>query len=323
LSSAALRPPLSPPDHTLGVEVPASAANLGPGFDAFAVALDIRLAAWVDDRGPRRVVCSGEGARELPTDERNLVWRAFSEFCRHAGVALPDCSIVTRNAIPLERGLGSSAAAAVAGVALGRAATGARVPDQDLIDIVARVEGHADNAAAAVMGGLVVCDGVRARRLEPSASLLPVVFVPTDRQSTTVSRAHLPESLSIADAAANAARAALVLAGLTGGIAWDPQVLFDVLHEPARFAAMPATADLVGRLRSAGVGACLSGSGPTVLAIVPAADLQFEASQTTTGRETAGDGVMRRVTTLAGEGWEVWTPGWDRAGAAVCPRPSS
>ena len=90
------------PEDVVGVEVPASAANLGPGFDAFAVALGLHLVAWTDDEGPRHVVCSGHGARELPGDERNLVWRAFTAFCRHAGVDVPAVSIVTRNAIPLD-----------------------------------------------------------------------------------------------------------------------------------------------------------------------------------------------------------------------------
>lgn len=300
-----MQPPSAHADQGIGVEVPASAANLGPGFDAFAIALGMHLVAWTDEAGPRRVVCSGEGSEELPDDDRNMVWRALTTFCRHAGVDVPDVTIVTRNAIPLERGLGSSAAAAVAGVSLGRVLTGVRATDQDLIDLVTAVEGHADNAAAAVMGGLVVCDGQRARRLEPSRSLHPLVFVPTDRQSTSASRAKLPATLPIADAAANGARAALVLAGLSGSIAWDPTVLFDVLHEPARFVAQPRTAALVQRLRTGGIGACLSGSGPTVLALLA-------------GPAPAAERV-RELAEMAGEMWRVVAPGWDRAGAAVCP----
>ena len=294
-----------PDADAVGVEVPGSSANLGPGFDAFAAALGIHLVAWTSEAGPDHVICSGEGAAELPRDDRNMVWRAFVAFCTVADVPVPDVSIVTRNAIPLERGLGSSAAAAVAGVSLARALTGARAADQDLIDLVAAVEGHADNAAAAVMGGLVVCEGPRARRLEPSRSLHPLTFVPTNRQSTSESRARLPETVSIAEAAANGARAALVLAGLSGATAWDPSVLFDVLHEPARFAAMPETATLVTRLRADGIGACLSGSGPTVLALFPGA--------------APDDNSLARLEELAGPGWTVTAPGWDRAGAVVCP----
>jgi homoserine kinase len=291
------------PPEVIGVQVPASAANLGPGFDAFAVALGLHLVAWTADVGAQHVTSSGEGARELPTDDRNLVWRGFTAFCEESGVATPEVSIVTRNAIPLERGLGSSAAAAVAGVSLARAVTGVRMPHQELVDLVTAVEGHADNAAAAVMGGLVVCDGVRARRLEPSRSLQPVLCVPAARQSTTASRANLPTSLPVAEAAANGARAALVLAGLSGTMGWEPEVLHDVLHEPARFAAMPATGRLVHRLRGEGFGACLSGSGPTVLVIVPAAE----------------HAAVARITALAGAGWNVVAPGWDRGGTVSCP----
>lgn len=291
------------PEDVVGVEVPASAANLGPGFDAFAVALGLHLVAWTDDEGPRHVVCSGHGAEELPSDGRNLVWRAFTAFCRHADVDVPAVSIVTRNAIPLERGLGSSAAAAVAGAALARAVTGARAADNDLIALVAQVEGHADNAAAAVLGGLVVCEGGRSRRLEPTRSLHPVVFVPIDRQSTAASRAALPTTVPLSEAAANGARAALVLGGLAGAMAWEPAALRDVLHEPARMSAMPRTAELLGRLRAEGVGACLSGSGPSVLAVVPGPDA----------------GPLDDWRRLAGPGWDVVAPGWDRAGAAVCP----
>lgn len=294
------------PDERIGIEVPASAANIGPGFDAFAVALGLHLVAWTDDAGPRRVVCDGEGAQELPDDERNLVWRSFAAFCERAGVDVPDLSIVTRNAIPLERGLGSSAAAAVAGVCLARAATGVRAADADLIELAADLEGHADNAAAAVMGGVVVTEDGRARRLEPSRALAPVVFVPDGRQSTAASRATLPTTVPLAEAAASGARAALVLAGLTGGAAWDASVLRDVLHEPARLAAMPSTKVLVDRLRSAGIGACLSGSGPSVLAIADRSTPEVD-----------------ELTGLAGAGWRTLTPGWDRAGAAVCPPSAS
>lgn len=296
-------------EDIVGVEVPASAANLGPGFDAFAVALSLHLVAWTDDECPDRVVCSGEGAPELPSDDRNMVWRGFAAFCRQAGVDVPAVTIVTRNEIPLERGLGSSAAAAVAGVALGRAVTGAKAADQDLIDIVTALEGHADNAAAAVLGGLVVCDGQRARRLEPARSLHPVIFVPTHRQSTEASRANLPASVPTAEAAANGARAALVLAGLSGAIAWDPNTLFDVLHEPARFAAMPETAALVDRLRTRRLGACLSGSGPAVLAIVE-------------GQEPDAS-CLAALLQESGPGWRAEALEWDRAGAAVCPPSAS
>ena len=137
--------------------VPASSANLGPGFDALAVALDVQLEARTAPRGARRVVTSGHGAGELPDDESNLVWQSLAACCEHVGAPVPDCSLVVDNAIPLERGLGSSAAAAVAGLVLGRALAGAPLDDDELVDLATELEGHPDNAAAALLGGLVLC----------------------------------------------------------------------------------------------------------------------------------------------------------------------
>jgi homoserine kinase len=286
----------------VGVEVPASSANLGPGFDALAVALDLRLTAWTTARAEARVVTEGEGEAELPQDEGNLVWRALTAYCDWAGVPVPEASLRVRNPIPLARGLGSSAAAAVAGLALGRAVTGAGGGDRDLVRLAAELEGHADNAAAAMLGGLcVVVDG-QPVRLEPSEALRPVVCVPETRQSTQEARGLLPATVPLADAAANGARAALVLAGLSGAAAWRPEAMHDVLHEPPRLAAMTASGALVRQLRADGIGACLSGAGPTVLAIVGVRDL---------------DGV-ERIREFA-EGFAVHALGWDRAGAAVCP----
>lgn len=287
--------------EVVGVEVPASSANLGPGFDAFAVALDLRLTVWIADPGDVRVQAEGEGADELPTGGENLVWRAFAAYCDWAGVAVPDVSLRTRSAIPLERGLGSSAAAAVAGVALGRAATRGGGRDSDLVRLAAELEGHPDNAAAAVLGGLcVVVDGTP-RRLEPTDALRPVVCVPPARQSTEAARGLLPERVTLTDAAANGARAAVVLAGLSGGMAWEPTAMTDVLHEPARLAAMGETGALVAALREQGLGACLSGAGPSVLAIVRSRDADAEA----------------RVRAATPAGWAVHALRWDRAGAAV------
>jgi homoserine kinase len=291
------------PEDMVGVEVPASSANLGPGFDAFAVALDVKLVAWTCERDERRVLAEGEGAEELPSDEGNLIWRAFRAYCEWADVEVPDVSLRTRNDIPLERGMGSSSAAAVAGIALGRALTRGGGRDADLIDLAAGFEGHADNAAAAVLGGLcVVLDG-RARRLEPSEALRPVVCVPRARQSTEEARGLLPDSIPLAEAAANGARAAITLAGLAGAMAFDPVAMSDVLHEPARLGAMTSSGRLVADLREQGIGSCLSGAGPTVLAVVPAGD----------------DDVVEQVRSAAGDDFDVRPVRWDRTGASVCP----
>ena len=312
----------------VAVEVPASCANLGPGFDAFAVAVDLRLVAEATGRTDCRVLPEGEGAGEVPTGDDNLLWRALVASCDWFGAAVPDVSVRVRSAIPLERGLGSSAAAAVAGAALARALTGAGGRDEDLVDLVAALEGHADNAAAAVLGGLVaVVDGVP-RRLRPSAALRPVLCVPAARSSTAAARRLLPASVPLRDAAANGARAALVLAGLAGLVPWEPAVMRDALHEPPRLAAMAGSGALVAALRDAGIGACLSGAGPSVLAVVRAAAGGDATAEAAEAADVDGDiADVARVRTVVGDvaddGWRVVPAAWDVHGATARHRAPS
>lgn len=289
------------PDAALCVQVPATSANLGPGFDALAAALDVRMHVWTADRVERRVLVEDPGADELPSGDDNLVWRAFLAYCQWAGVAVPDLSLRTASHIPLERGMGSSAAAAVAGAVLARARTGGGGSDDELIGLVAELEGHADNAAAAMLGGVVLCLGGRSYRFPPAEYLRPVLCVPEMRLATSAARGLLPEMVPHADAAANGARTALVLAGLVGAATWEPGAMTDVLHEPARFAAIPASGHLVTVLRAQGVGACLSGAGPSVLAITALDD----------------DAALDAIRSAAGQGWEILPCHWDRAGASV------
>jgi homoserine kinase len=165
---------------------------------------------------PERVATSGEGADELASGDDNLVWRALVAFCGWSDLPVPDVGLWADNRVPLERGLGSSSAAIVAGLVLGRALTAAAVGDRDLVRLATELEGHPDNVAAALLGGLVVCATDPAgelvvRRVNPAPSLRPVVLVPTVRQATSGARAVLPETLSRADAAQQAARAGHVL----------------------------------------------------------------------------------------------------------------
>lgn len=294
------------------VAVPASSANLGPGFDALAVALGLELVATAVDPGAQRVLPEGEGAGEVPTDERNLVWRAFADWCRVAGAAVPEVSIRVANAIPLARGLGSSAAAAVAGAGLARAllgapstpGEGADASDRAVVELVADLEGHPDNAAAAVLGGVVLCTlGTAPVRLAPSGALSPVALVAEERFATEAARGLLPAEVPLAVAAANGARAAAVLAALTGQHPLRVDDLADELHEPPRLAAMPASGRLVRTLRAAGVPACLSGAGPSVLAIVGAGDTDRVA-------QAAGD---------AADGFTALALRWHLAGLRRLP----
>lgn len=283
------------------VRVPASSANLGPGFDVLAVALDLTLRVTAVPYDGRRVVASGEGAGDLEEGDTNLVWRAMVAFCAAHEVAVPDVTLRCDNQIPLERGLGSSAAAAVAGLALGRRLTGVSIGNHDLIDQATALEGHPDNAAAAVLGGLVVAGEGPARRFEPSRNLRPIVCIPTERSSTAIARALVPEQVPLPTMVRVARGTALVLAGLAGLAAWDPTSMRDAVHEPPRLAAVPGTRRLIEAVRADGLASCLSGAGPSALVVVPSDD------------GTAVD----RIAAVAGAGWRVVAADWDRAGARI------
>lgn len=284
----------------LQVRVPASSANLGPGFDILAVALDLPLQVRAEPYDGRRVVSSGEGAADLPGNDDNLIWRAVRMFCDAHGLPAPQVTIHCDSQIPVERGLGSSAAAAVAGVTLGSRLAGVTVTDQQRIELATSLEGHPDNAAAAVLGGLVVAGpNGDARRFEPARSLQPVICIPDQRASTTTARGLVPDEVALDAAVATARRTALVLAGLAGMCAWDPTVMTDDIAEPPRLAAMPGSRRLIESARTAGHGACLSGAGPSVLVVV---------------RQDAPD-MLGWLRDVAGDDWRVVPLRWDRAGA--------
>jgi homoserine kinase len=283
------------------VIVPASSANLGPGFDVLAVALDLTLDVTAVPHEGRHVVASGEGVGELSEGDDNLVWQAFVAFCREHDVAVPDVTLYCDNRIPLQRGLGSSSAAAVAGLALARRMTGVAVGDDDIVAHATRLEGHPDNAAAAVLGGLVVAGDGRTRRFEPTRTLRPIACVPEQRAATSAARGLVPGDVELSTLVDAARGTALVLAGLAGLAAWDPSVMRDAVHEPPRLAAMPASRRLVDAVRAGGDAACLSGAGPSVLVVVPSDDRD----------------AVARLRRLAGDGWQVLPLGWDRAGARV------
>ncbi|MGM1061799.1 homoserine kinase [Saccharothrix sp. Mg75] len=255
------------------VTVPASTANLGSGFDALGMALGLHdeLEFEVVADG-LRVEVAGEGAGVVPPDESHLVVRAFRAASAHLGLDVPGLRLRCRNAIPHARGLGSSSAAVVAGVAAAYGLVG-RGPDTTALQLAAEFDGHADNAAASMFGGVVIAwtegDRFRAVRAEPHPSLAPVVFVPAGESSTRTTRGLLPSKVPHEDAAFAAGRSALAVHALTA----DPSLLLDALvdrlHEPYREPAWPATTRLVAALREAGVPAAVSGAGPTVLAFPP------------------------------------------------------
>jgi homoserine kinase len=251
--------------------VPASSANLGSGFDALGLALGLydTVEVRVTARG-LSVAASGQGADTVPTDDTHLVVCALRKACERLGFHPPGLALTCDNAVPHARGLGSSAAAVVAGVAAGFALAG-RPLDDEALQVAAELEGHADNAAASLYGGLVIAwrDGDRyhAARLEPHRDLRPVLLVPDDESTTKTTRGLLPDRVPHADAAFVAGRAALAVHALTHA----PELLLaateDRLHQHYREPAWPATSRLVDTLRAAGVPATVSGAGPSVLAL--------------------------------------------------------
>jgi homoserine kinase len=253
------------------VRAPATSANLGPGFDCAAVALDLWNELEVSEG--EGIEIAGEGAGELPTDPTNLAVRAYALVADPAGKRFR-----FTNRIPLERGLGSSAAA----IALGLAAAVRESEDRrsntvlqsrigELLALGAPLEGHADNLAAALLGGVTLTEGSRAWRIAETLPLSPVLVVPERRTATGESRASLPDPVPRADAVFNTVHAALLGAGLARSI---PDLLAaaldDRLHEPHR--PSPLLDDLRERLPDGAVGATLSGSGPSVLVWADDAD---------------------------------------------------
>lgn len=258
------------------VVVPASSANLGPGFDAVGLGLDIwdEYTAMVTDDPGLLVEVEGEGAGEVPLDERHLVARSMAMVFEAVGARPSGFVLRCTNRIPHGRGIGSSASAIIGGLVLGRAllVDGAvLLSDDDLLQLAMRVESHPDNISASLFGGLTlswVDDAGRADtlRLDLHPSIVPVVVVPGFAVPTEEARAALPTSIPMADVVFNIARAAVLAQALTT----HPELLIeatrDRLHQEPRRPLYAESMALVDRLRDLGVPATISGAGPTVLA---------------------------------------------------------
>jgi homoserine kinase len=261
-------------DGDVAVRSPASTANLGPGLDSLGLCL-----AWHDEvRG--RVVdagldisVSGEGADRVALDESHLMVSAMRTTFDRLGASPPGLRLRCVNRVPHGRGLGSSAAAIVSGIRLAEALVdGARLTDGEVLTLAAGLEGHPDNVAACLFGGLTVVWGsggqdLQALRLEPHPDLRPVVFVSPYAVSTHSARQLLPQTVPHSDAVDNGARTALLVAALTQAPGCLLPATEDRLHQEYRRPAMPETLELVDTLRDAGVPAVVSGAGPSVLAV--------------------------------------------------------
>lgn len=290
------------------VRVPATSANLGPAFDSAGLALGLfdDVVVRVADAG-LSVDVAGEGADSLPRDKRHLVVKALRETFIALGGQPRGLEIVCANRIPQSRGLGSSSAAIVAAVVAARALVlgGEEMLDDDAaLELATRLEGHPDNVAACLRGGLTFAwttDGrVGVHRVDVHPDVRPVVFVPSSKASTKKVRGLLPDTVPHAEAAANSARTALLSLALTQTPALLLEATRDYLHQGYRASAMPRSAALVASLREAGIPAVISGAGPTVLAFA------------------SGQGVSQVADTQA-RGWDVHVLPVERHGAAVVP----
>ncbi len=250
----------------LTARAPATSANLGPGFDCFGLALDLWNEVQIDtDVGPG-VTWQGEGAAELPADGTDMVSKAMLHAARVGGGVLPAVGLHGVNRIPLERGLGSSAAACVAGISLADRLLDLGLEPEDVLDLATEIEGHPDNAAAAIAGGFTLAFGDGVIRLDPHPDLRPVAFVPIDiRLPTGEARAALPGSVPLRDAVHNAGHAAATVVALTSEPGLLTQTLGDRLHQAVRLDLVPPVKALFDRLRAADVPVCVSGAGPTLL----------------------------------------------------------
>ena len=263
----------------VAIEVPATTANLGAGFDALAMALDLTTLIEVravpsETEPPFHVEVVGEGAGHLPSGRRNRFISALIDGLESTGVVADGAGwhVHMDNRIPVTRGLGSSASATVAGLVAADALLGGAIGPERMLELATAAEGHADNAAAAIYGGLCVVATVegapRAVRLDPPAGLLTALYIPDKHLSTATMRAALPASVPFKDAVHNVGAATLAVAALSQGrLELLRPATVDRLHEPYRVAAYPELPELIEVALAAGAkGACMSGAGPTVIA---------------------------------------------------------
>ena len=291
------------------VLVPASSANLGPGFDAFGLALTLYNAVEMQEDDETHVVISGEGAATLAKNASNLVVRAAQRLFDAAGVRLRGLRLALHNAIPLGRGLGSSAAAIVGGLVAANELAHRPLTRSDLLKLAVQMEGHPDNVAPALLGGLVVASAGESDLIYTQVPLPPmrvVVAIPDFALPTRQARAILPASVPRRDAVFNLARAALVLLALQRGD-YDllAQAMDDRLHQPYRARLIPGMETVFAAARAAGAaGVALSGAGPSLIAF---AEGDHECIGEAMQRAWALQGVQARTLVL----------GVDREGARV------
>ncbi|MET0933934.1 MAG: homoserine kinase, partial [Mycetocola sp.] len=290
--------------RSVTVRVPATSANLGPGFDTLGLALSVydEVTVTVRDEPGAFVEVHGVGESDVPTDESNLVARSIAYTFEAMGQPVPGFDLVAHNVIPHGRGLGSSGAAVVAGIvaAKGLLAGIVDIDGDTLLRVATELEGHPDNVAPALFGGLTIAwvepTGPQHKKLLVHRGVSPLILVPQHTLSTKLARSLQPVSVPHEDAVFNVSRSALLIAALTQ----SPELLFagteDRLHQSYRASAMPETDRLVTLLRSAGHAAVVSGAGPSILVLADGPGQRLEAAElVATESETPWESMLLAV----------------------------
>ena len=258
------------------VRIPATSANLGPGFDTLGIALNYYDEYQVEttDSG-LEIEVIGEGAADIPKDESNLVFKSLSLVFEKMNETLPGIKLTTTNNIPHGRGMGSSGAAVAGGIMLAAGLLGKQhtLSEQQLLDFATVLEGHPDNVAPALFGGMTIAwtdpGGPHHKQLSVHRGVSPIVMVPPNQMSTKLARSLQPDSVPHEDAVFNLSRSALLVAALIS----SPELMLpateDKLHQNYRASAMPETQEIINKLRELGHPAVVSGAGPSVLILEP------------------------------------------------------
>lgn len=285
------------------VRVPATIANLGPGFDCLGVAVGVYLVLRMGaTTSQEEVEITGVGSiRPAP---ENLTFKAFSAACEAAGTQVPPIRIEMVEVYPSARGMGASASAIVAGLVAARHGLELDLTDQELAHLAVKIEGHADNVLPALFGGLILHLHDGWMRFDPARTIQPVILSAPGKFKTEDARRVLPVEVPRADAVANASATAALVAVITGQ--QPPEALLhateDQIHQPYRLPLMQATHDLYEVLRGKGIATALAGSGPSLILLVPADSVSE---------------VTRIAADISPEDWQIITPGWDLDGAQV------
>lgn len=291
------------------ITVPATSANLGPGFDCLGMALKLYNTLEVEPSDSLRIQIEGEGEKSIPRNGSNLVYKSYRRTMEKMGLVPGNLMIRQHNAIPSTRGLGSSSSAVVAGILAAQAVSGQTISKEDMLLLATQIEGHPDNVAPAIYGGFVAAVGgthdARCLSFDVPASLLPIAMIPDYELSTQKARAVLPKQISFTDAVFNVSRAAYLSAAFAkGDVDALLTVLQDRLHQPYRASLIPGFEEILDTCEVMGAPAYLSGAGPTLMALC---------------REANADEFISRITPVLSDwgNWRVLKLPPDNLGARV------